>query len=137
MHNDPVGHFSTDHWTAGVIGLGYVGLPLLITASQADLGAIGFDISSERVRSLHDGQSGVDDVSADDLAKAIANGTTLTTEQSDLSDADALFICVPSPLGRNRQPDLSYLNAASATVERVARPGQLISLESTSYPGTT
>jgi UDP-N-acetyl-D-glucosamine dehydrogenase len=137
MHNDPLGFFSTVRWTAGVVGLGYVGLPLLVTATQADLGAIGFDTSTERVRSLLGGQSGVDDVSAEDLVEAFAGGASLTTEPSDLRDADALFICVPSPLGRNRQPDLSYLEAASATIEQVARPGQLISLESTSYPGTT
>jgi len=137
MVNDPLGFFSTARWTAGVVGLGYVGLPLLVTVTQADLGAIGFDTSAERVRSLFGGQSGVDDVSAGDLAEALAGGASLTTEPSDLRDADALFICVPSPLGRNRQPDLSYLEAAFATIEQVARPGQLISLESTSYPGTT
>jgi UDP-N-acetyl-D-glucosamine dehydrogenase len=137
MPTDPVGFFSEDRWTAGVIGLGYVGLPLLLTASRAGLGGIGYDVSVDRVEALGSGRSHIDDVSDDELAKAIANGVAITATPSDLRDADALFICVPSPLGRNRQPDLSYVEAAAAIVEEMARPGQLITLESTSYPGTT
>jgi len=137
MPTDPVGFFSEDRWTAGVIGLGYVGLPLLLTASRAGLGGIGFDVSPGRVDALGSGRSHVEDVSDEDLAKAIADGVSITATPSDLRAADALFICVPSPLGRNREPDLSFVEAAAATVEQVARPGQLISLESTSYPGTT
>jgi len=129
--------FRDDRWTAGVIGLGYVGLPLLITASRRGLGGIGFDVSHERVDALKAGNSHVDDVSDDELEKALADGVEFTTDPDRLGEADALFICVPSPLGRNRQPDLSFIEAAAATVEQVVRPGQLISLESTSYPGTT
>lgn len=129
--------FSSTKWTAGVIGLGYVGLPLLITAIRRGLDGIGFDISESRVDQLRSGISHVDDVSDEDLQKAIADGVELTSDEKRLADADAVFICVPSPLGRSRQPDLSYIEAAAATVERIARPGQLIVLESTSYPGTT
>jgi UDP-N-acetyl-D-glucosamine dehydrogenase len=129
--------FRDDRWTAGVIGLGYVGLPLLITASRRGLGGIGFDISQERVDALTAGKSHIDDVSDEELEKALADGVEFTTDSSKLAGADAIFICVPSPLGRNRQPDLSFIEAAAATVEQVVRPGQLISLESTSYPGTT
>jgi UDP-N-acetyl-D-glucosamine dehydrogenase len=134
---DPVSFFSEDRWSAGVVGLGYVGLPLLLAASRSGLGGIGFDISSERVEILSTGRSLVDDVSDEELAKAIADGVVLTSDPEELRQADALFICVPSPLGRNRQPDLSFIESAAHTVEMVARPGQLISLESTSYPGTT
>jgi len=137
MIADPVEFFAEDRWTAGVIGLGYVGLPLLLTASRANLGGIGFDTSSERASALAAGTSHIDDVSDEDLAKAIADGVVVTSDPEELREADALFICVPSPLGRNRQPDLSFVEAAANTVEQVARPGQLISLESTSYPGTT
>ena len=129
--------FRDDRWTAGVIGLGYVGLPLLLTAGRQGLGGIGFDVSQERVDSLNQGHSHIDDVSDEELEKALADGVEFTTDATRLADADALFICVPSPLGRNRQPDLSFIEAAAATVEGVVRPGQLVSLESTSYPGTT
>jgi UDP-N-acetyl-D-glucosamine dehydrogenase len=134
---EPIDFFSEDRWTAGVLGLGYVGLPLLITASRAGLGAIGFDIASNRIEALTSGRSHVDDVADEDVSKALADGVVFTSDPSELRRADALFICVPSPLGRNRQPDLSFVEAAVAVVEEVARPGQLIALESTSYPGTT
>jgi UDP-N-acetyl-D-glucosamine dehydrogenase len=135
---DPrVSFFANERWTAGIVGLGYVGLPLLLTAVENGLGGIGFDISEERVSALSDGTSLVDDISDEQLRHAIGGGVAFTTEEERLAEADAIFICVPSPLGRNRQPDLSYIEAAAASVERVARPGQLISLESTTYPGTT
>jgi len=129
--------FQDDRWTAGVIGLGYVGLPLLLTAIRRGLGGIGFDVSEERVAALNSGVSHIDDISDEDLEKALADGVEFTSDPSRLAAADAIFICVPSPLGRNRQPDLSFIEAAARTVEGVVRPGQLVSLESTSYPGTT
>ena len=129
--------FEQDRWTAGVIGLGYVGLPLLLTALERGLGAIGFDVSGDRIAKLRGGVSMVDDVSADRLRQALDSGVELTDDPQRLSDADAIFICVPSPLGRNRQPDLSHIEAAAETVSQIARSGQLIVLESTTYPGTT
>ena len=129
--------FANSHWTSGVIGLGYVGLPLLITAVRQGLGGVGFDVSADRVRTLSGGRSHIDDVTDEDLEKALADGAEFTTDPARLNEADAIFICVPSPLGRNRQPDLSFIEAAAKTVEQVARPGQLIVLESTTYPGTT
>ena len=134
---DPEAYFSTSTWRAGVIGLGYVGLPLMLTASERGLQTIGFDVSSDRVRALSMGESHIDDVSDDDLKAAITAGAVFSDDSSVLSDADAIFICVPSPLGRNRQPDLSFIEAAASTIEQIARPGQLVVLESTSYPGTT
>jgi UDP-N-acetyl-D-glucosamine dehydrogenase len=129
--------FSEEPWTAGIIGLGYVGLPLLVTSVNSGLGGIGFDVSPDRVATLQSGISHIGDVSDEALRAAIAGGARFTADARDLTEADAIFICVPSPLGRNRQPDLSYISAAAETVARVARPGQLISLESTTYPGTT
>jgi UDP-N-acetyl-D-glucosamine dehydrogenase len=129
--------FQDERWTGGVVGLGYVGLPLLLTAAKQGLGGIGFDVSDERVDALNAGKSHIDDVSDEELEKALADGVEFTTDPTRLTDADVIFICVPSPLGRNRQPDLSYVEAAADTVAQVVRPGQLISLESTSYPGTT
>lgn len=133
----PIERFASGHWTAGVIGLGYVGLPLAVAASARGLGAIGFDVSSSRVSALMEGKSHVGDVSDEDLETALEQGAKFTDDPSALSEADAIFICVPSPLGRNRQPDLSFIEAAAGTIASVARPGQLISLESTTYPGTT
>ncbi len=134
---DRVSFFRDDRWTAGVIGLGYVGLPLLLTAVKQGLGAIGFDVSSERVNALNAGKSHIDDISDEELEKALADGVEFTTDPRRLADADGIFICVPSPLGRNRQPDLTFIEAAADTIQQVVRPGQLVSLESTSYPGTT
>jgi UDP-N-acetyl-D-glucosamine dehydrogenase len=128
---------SGERWTAGIIGLGYVGLPLAMTASRAGLDVIGFDVAERRVADLNAGHSHVDDVDDVALVAALAAGTRFTSEETDLTAADAIFIAVPSPLGRNRQPDMSYIEAAATTVSRIARAGQLISLESTTYPGTT
>src|SRR5690606_35569674 len=83
------------------------------------------------------GHSHVGDVSDEELKEALAAGATFTDDAAALSQADAIFICVPSPLGRNRQPDLSFIQAAADTIAEVVRPGQLVSLESTTYPGTT
>lgn len=134
---DPVSFFAVNRWTVGVIGLGYVGLPLALTAVRKGLGAIGFDVSEAKVEALGRGRSHVEDVTDEELEKALADGFEVTANPADLKRADAIFICVPSPLGRNRQPDLSYIEAAAETVAAVARAGQLISLESTTYPGTT
>jgi UDP-N-acetyl-D-glucosamine dehydrogenase len=135
--NERARQFREERWTVGVIGLGYVGLPLAVTAATRGLAVVGFDISTERVAALGDGASHVEDVTDDELKQALAAGARFTTREEDLRAADALIIAVPSPLGRNRQPDMSYIEAAAATVSRVARAGQLISLESTTYPGTT
>jgi UDP-N-acetyl-D-glucosamine dehydrogenase len=132
-----VERLGSERWTAGIIGLGYVGLPLAMTASRAGLDVIGFDVADQRIADLNAGRSHVDDVSHEALASALAAGTRFTADETDLATADAIFIAVPSPLGRNRQPDMSYIEAAAATVARIARPGQLVSLESTTYPGTT
>ena len=129
--------FGTEQWTAGVIGLGYVGLPLATTAVQAGLRCIGFDVSSRVVGPLAGGRSHVGDVSDAQLRQALDGGLEITDAEDRLKDADALLLCVPSPLGRNRQPDMSYIEAASATVGRVITSGTLVSLESTTYPGTT
>lgn len=134
---DRASFFRTETWTAGVIGLGYVGLPLAVNAVERGLRAVGYDRSAEVVSDLRAGRSRVDDVSDEQLQAALAAGLRITDDPSLLGEADALFICVPSPLNRHRQPDLRFIEAAAATVGEVARPGSLIALESTSYPGTT
>lgn len=137
MQDSRARFFAEERWTGGVIGLGYVGLPLAVTMVQNGLKAIGYDRSEERVESLRSGISPVEDVSSEELTEALANGLEITADADRLSDADTVFICVPSPLGRNREPDLSYIRSAAETVTRVAKRGMLVSLESTTYPGTT
>lgn len=134
---DPSAFFRDEAWTVGVIGLGYVGLPLAVAAVERGLSAIGFDVSAQRIAQLTGGSSHIGDVSDEQLGKALANGLELTDDRAQLTRADAIFICVPSPLGRNRQPDMSYIEAAAETVAAVVRRGQLVALESTTYPGTT
>ena len=132
-----VERLASERWTAGIIGLGYVGLPLAMTASRAGLDVIGFDVAADRVAALNEGHSHIDDVDDAELVVALKAGARFTSNEEDLAQADAIFIAVPSPLGRNRQPDMSYIEAAAGTVSRIARAGQLVALESTTYPGTT
>ncbi len=134
---DRAAFFAEETWVGGVIGLGYVGLPLAIELSDAGLGVIGFDVSETRIERLEAGSSPVDDVDDERLVAALGRDTMFTSRAKELSDADVLFICVPSPLGRNREPDLSFIREAVRTVSEVARPGMVVSLESTTYPGTT
>lgn len=130
-------NFAESRWTAGVVGLGYVGLPLAVAAARAGLGVVGYDKSEDVIARLEAGSSHIDDVSDGALAATLDTGAGFTTDPSLLGEADAIFICVPSPLGRNREPDLSHIESAARVVSEVARPGQLIVLESTTYPGTT
>jgi len=134
---DRADFFATEKWTAGVIGLGYVGLPLAVNAVERGLRVVGFDVDKGVVEDLRDGTSPIGDVPSESLAAALEGGLTVTADESSLAAVDALFICVPSPLNRHRQPDMSFIEAAAATVTRVTHPGLLVSLESTTYPGTT
>ncbi|CAN5898592.1 nucleotide sugar dehydrogenase [soil metagenome] len=129
--------FATQRWTAGVIGLGYTGLPLAVAAMSAGLRCIGFDVSSTVVDGLMDGRSHIGDVPDGQLRSALDAGLEVTSSAERLADADALIVCVPSPLGRNRQPDMSFIEAAAGVVERTVTPDTLVVLESTTYPGTT
>jgi UDP-N-acetyl-D-glucosamine dehydrogenase len=122
----------------GVVGLGYVGLPLAVAFGKAGFSVLGVDADRERVARLTAGESFVEDVGNDDLATLVASGRlVITTEPSALSAADAVIICVPTPLGKSREPDISFIVAAADAVAAILRPGQLVVLESTTYPGTT
>jgi UDP-N-acetyl-D-glucosamine dehydrogenase len=124
--------------TVAVIGLGYVGLPLAMAFARRGFGVIGYDVSDDRVATLNDGTSYILDVSSATVtAMREAGRFRATAHTAALREADAIIICVPTPCQRNRQPDLSYIESASRTIASVLRPGQLIILESTTYPGTT
>src|SRR5665811_2154349 len=101
--------FRDDRWTAGIIGLGYVGLPLAVTAADRGLDVVGFDVSEAKVAAVNGGRSHVEDVTDAELKAALDAGAIFTADVEALSACDAIFIAVPSPLGRNRQPDMSYI----------------------------
>lgn len=120
-----------------VIGLGYVGLPLARAATQAGLSVTGLDVSGEVVKALNAGGSHVDDVSDGDVTRMLAGGFRATTNGARISDASTVVICVPTPLSDSGGPDLGAVTGAARTVADHLRPGTLVILESTTYPGTT
>ena len=122
----------------GVIGLGYVGLPFSIAAGQHGLETLGFDIDPEKCTAIAEHRSYLNHISADVIAQVVDSGHFEATDNFDrLGEMDILVICVPTPLTRHREPDLSYLVATTEEIEKRLQPGQLIVLESTTYPGTT
>ena len=122
---------------AGVIGLGYVGLPLVVAFARAGLSAIGFDVDGERTAAISRGESYLGDVAPADMRPAVDAGTlSATTDFGELVSVDTISICVPTPLHKTRDPDLSYVIAAVEQVAVHLRTGQLVVLESTTYPGT-
>ena len=124
--------------TLGVVGLGYVGLPLLVAAVEAGLTAVGFDVSADVVDAINAGESHIGDVPSAQLAAAVASGRlTATTDASALAACDLVSICVPTPLNKIKDPDLSYVVKATESIAGVLRAGQVVVLESTTYPGTT
>ena len=120
----------------GIIGLGYVGVPLAVAFAEAGHDVVGVDTDPRRAQSLERGESYIEDVSSERLA-AVGERLTATTDYGALSDCDAVLIAVPTPLTENREPDLGPLIASGTGLARVLRKGQLVVLESTTYPGTT
>jgi UDP-N-acetyl-D-glucosamine dehydrogenase len=120
----------------GIVGLGYVGLPLALAFAEAGNDVVGLDTDAAKLTDLAAGHSYIEDVDDDELA-ALAPRLHPTADWADLADCEAVIVCVPTPLSNAREPDLSYLREAAAQVAAHLQPGQLIVLESTSYPGTT
>jgi UDP-N-acetyl-D-glucosamine dehydrogenase len=120
-----------------VIGLGYVGLPLAIRFSQEDFSVTGFDIDDEKVKLLNAGKSYIKHIKADDIAAMSANGFKATSDFSKIVEVDVIIICVPTPLGVNNEPDLSYIHGTLTGIKPHLKENQLLILESTTYPGTT
>lgn len=121
----------------GILGLGYVGIPLALTVARSELKVIGFDVLEDRVEELNAGRSPIKHISQDDIAGLRSAGFEATTDFSRAAECDALIICVPTPLNEYREPDLSYVVATMDTISPHLREGQLLSLESTTWPGTT
>jgi UDP-N-acetyl-D-glucosamine dehydrogenase len=124
--------------TAAVIGLGYVGLPLALEIASAGFNVVGIDLDQNKIAKLKEGQSYIGDVSEETLAGAIKSGRfTTTSDFGALREVDTVSICVPTPLSKSRDPDISFILAATEKIRKYLHIGQLIVLESTTYPGTT
>ncbi|HET9708018.1 MAG TPA: nucleotide sugar dehydrogenase [Gemmatimonadales bacterium] len=122
----------------GIVGLGYVGLPLAMELVRAGYRVLGFDISKRVVDGLNAGRSHIQDIPSDVLAQAVKAGKfSATTDLSRLSEPDAISIAVPTPLSKTKDPDVSYVLSATESIKKTLRRGQLVILESTTYPGTT
>ncbi len=122
----------------GIIGLGYVGLPLIRAFIAAGYKTIGYDVDQSKVDSLLAGKSYIGHISSEWIAKIVGDGSLEpTADMSRLAEADALLICVPTPLSESRDPDLFYVESTTRSIAETLRPGQLVVLESTTYPGTT
>ena len=155
MKQDLLARIEDHSAVVAIVGLGYVGLPLAVAFAERGFPVLGIDVDSARAESLNCGHSHVQDVSSERLARLLADtsvgencaarrpydlrpGTfTATTDYAALEGCDAAIICVPTPLNKTRDPDVRYLIAAGESVARYIHPGMLVSLESTTYPGTT
>ncbi|WP_065326167.1 nucleotide sugar dehydrogenase [Tritonibacter mobilis] len=123
--------------TIGILGMGYVGIPLALRISETGSKVIGFDVVHERIEVLNSGRSPIKHFSDTDVARMVNSSFEGTTDFSRAAECDALLICVPTPLDRSREPDLSFVIATMDTIAPYLRAGQLLSLESTTWPGTS
>ena len=124
--------------TIGVIGLGYVGLPLAVSFAQAGVKVIGFDKSQTKVDKINHGENYIKDIRDAILREVVGNiKLTATTDFTRIKECDALLICVPTPLDKFRKPDMSYIESACIAIGQNMKPGTFICLESTTYPTTT
>lgn len=138
MANDILKKISGKDISVGVIGMGYVGIPLAITIAQKNIQTIGFDIIQSRVDMINKGESYIKDIKNHTLKSVVNEGTLqATTNFSHISSLDIIIICVPTPLSKNKEPNLQYVIETSKNISKYIQKGQLVSLESTTYPGTT
>lgn len=121
----------------GILGLGYVGQPLLLRYSELGYKVIGFDVDEEKVRDLNNGHSRIAHIDDVRIKAAVEAGFHATTDFARVSECDALILCVPTPLNKYREPDMSYVVNTTDMIKPYLRAGQVVSLESTTYPGTT
>src|SRR5436190_546305 len=135
---DIIDRIRTRQARIGIIGLGYVGLPLAAEFARAGFGVIGFDVDASKTAQINAGKSYIPDVPDGELGMAVASGRLrATTDMAQLAAMDVIDICVPTPLRKTKDPDLSYVVRAVEAVAATLKKGQLIILESTTYPGTT
>ena len=122
----------------GVIGLGYVGLPLIVEFALKGFKGIGFEVDANKINEINAGRSYIPDVPTENVEKTVKAGKlSATTDFSRLSECDVIIVCVPTPLRKTKDPDMSFILSAGGQIKKYKRPGQLVILESTTYPGTT
>ena len=121
----------------GIVGLGYVGLPLMLRYAEVGFQTLGFDIDASKVQKLNNGQSYIEHISAISIQAALQQGFVATADFSRISECDAIILCVPTPLNKYREPDISFIINTMEQIKPYFRAGQVLSLESTTYPGTT
>ena len=138
MKNELISRITNKQAHVGVIGLGYVGLPLLVEFASNGFKGTGFEVDESKARQINAGTSYIGDVPSSKLKEVVdAKRLSATTDFNQLADCDAIIICVPTPLRKTKEPDVSYILAATEEIAKRLRRGQLIILESTTYPGTT
>jgi UDP-N-acetyl-D-glucosamine dehydrogenase len=137
MKNIVVDKLRSKNAVIGIIGLGYVGLPLAIRYSEEKFNVIGFDIDNFKVNKINDGLSYIEHISSNAVASAKKSGFEATTDFKKISEVDAIILCVPTPLNKYREPDLSFVLNTTDSIIPYLKTGQVVSLESTTYPGTT
>jgi len=121
----------------GVLGLGYVGIPLAISIAGQGMRVLGFDILQKRIDQLNSGHSPIKHFSDEDITRILQAGFEATQDFSRMAECDAIIICVPTPLDKSREPDLGFVISTMKSISPHLRAGQLLSLESTTWPGTT
>ncbi len=137
LFSDLKGRIATRQARVGIIGLGYVGLPLALLYSEQKFPVTGFDIDQRKIDTLASGGTYIFRITPQEIAAAKANGFKATANYSQISQMDAIIICVPTPLNEYHEPDLSYITDTAHAVAPHLRAGQIVVLESTTYPGTT
>ena len=137
-HKDAlIGKFESRDAVIGIVGLGYVGLPLMLRYNGIGFRVIGIDIDSSKVDTLNQGKSYIEHISGESVSNAVETGFEATTDFSRAKECDALILCVPTPLNKYREPDMSFVINTVDALKPYFRSGHLLSLESTTYPGTT
>ncbi|WP_347507214.1 UDP-N-acetyl-D-glucosamine 6-dehydrogenase [Pseudomonas anguilliseptica] len=132
-----IAKFKSKEAVVGIVGLGYVGLPLMLRYNAIGYRVLGIDIDADKVAKLNAGQSYIEHIACERISKARASGFEATTDFRRASQCDALILCVPTPLNKYREPDMSFVIDTTNAIKPYLRAGQVLSLESTTYPGTT
>ena len=137
MLKELISKFERKDSKVGIVGLGYVGLPLAIRFAACGYRIVGFDVDESKIQTLAQGKSYIEHIDSEQVAALSQSGAVFTAEFTRAEECDALIICVPTPLNKYREPDLGYVTGTVEALLPYLRPGQLMSLESTTYPGTT
>ncbi|UOO77157.1 nucleotide sugar dehydrogenase [Neisseria sp. Dent CA1/247] len=137
MKNTTIQKFADKSAKIGIVGLGYVGLPLMLRYVDIGFKVLGFDIDAEKVEKLNKGQSYIEHIPSEKIAAASKNLFEATTDFTRIGEVEAVILCVPTPLNKYREPDMSFVIDTTDAVKPYLRAGQVLSLESTTYPGTT